>query len=241
MKSQYSPALAQKDRLQPTDPHLVWGTKRDRLDERFRSRAVVVEYLISCWTQSDWSAVDVSGGAGRWLGTLSPHFRQFTHLDLSPDALSVARTDHTELPNVEFGIVDLLQPRKQGAEPSGRTWDAVFCLDTLLYRGDFVETALRNIRAFIRPGGIAIIDVPMQLRASISRRVKGRRYVGPERTFSPRSALALARDAGYICLATAYQYCELTASAHYRLVERELTDRVPWPSTWMYLVLRVAD
>jgi SAM-dependent methyltransferase len=241
MELQYSEALAQQNQLQPTDSHLVWGRRQDRLDERFRARSTIVEHLISCWTRSGWNAVDVSGGAGRWLCTLAPHFSQFTHMDLSPDALNLARADHHEFSHVEFEIVDLLQPRKQGADLSGRTWDAAFCLDTLLYRGDFVETVLRNIRTFVRPGGIIIIDVPLRLRASISRWVKGQRYVGPRRTFSPRSALLLAKDAGYVCLATAYQYRELTPSTHHILVERELTSWVPWPGTWMYLVLRVAE
>jgi len=237
-----SPAMEQpKQPFQPTDPHLVWGRKRERLDRRFQARAAVVEHLISRWTKPDWSAVDVSGGAGRWLSTLAPRFSKVTHLDLSPDALHIARTEHPEFSRVEYGIVDLLKPREPGAFPSGRTWDAVFCLDTLLYRGDFVETALKNIRGFVSPRGIAIIDVPTQFRASISRRVKGQRYRGPERKFSPRAAQALAREAGYVCLATAYQYAELSAPTHQLLVERGLTGCLPWPSTWIYLVLRATD
>ena len=233
--------MTPKDPFQPTDPHLVWGRRQDRLDSRFQARAAIVEHLISRWTRPDWSAVDVSGGAGRWLGTLAPRFARFTHLDLSLDALHVARTEHPEFSHVEYSVVDLLKPRKPSAEASSETWDAVFCLDTLLYRGDFVETALRNIRAFMSPRGIAIIDVPTEFRASFSRRVKGRRYGGPERTFSPLAAHALAREAGYMCLATAYQYAELSASIHRLLCERGLTGWLPWPSTWMYLVLRVID
>ncbi len=186
MQSQHSSAVAQMHRFQPTDLQLVWGRRQDRDDKRFRARAAIVEHLIARWTNPEWNGVDVSGGAGRWLRTLAPHFGQFTHLDLSPNALNVARSDHTELANVEFELVDLLHPREPGNELFGRTWDVAFCLDTLLYRGDFVEIALRNIRRFIRPGGIAIIDVPMQFRASISRRVKGKHYGGPERTFSPQ-------------------------------------------------------
>jgi SAM-dependent methyltransferase len=241
MNFEYNPDAGKTNGLQPTSPQLVWGTRRDRLDYRFQARSAIVEHLVSRWAHPDWRAVDVSGGAGRWLSTLAPHFSHFTHLDLSPDALSVARADHAELSNVEYGIVDLLQSRKPGADMFGRVWDVAFCLDTLLYRGDFVEAALRNIRAFVRPSGIVIIDVPMQFRARISRQVKGGHYRGPERTFSPRAALGLARDNGYVCLATAYQYRELTASAHRLLVGRGLTAWVPWPSTWMYLVLRVTE
>jgi SAM-dependent methyltransferase len=221
-----------------TDPHLVWGRRQERLDRRFQSRASIVEHLISRWTKPDWSGVDVSGGAGRWLRTLAPRFPQFTHLDLSPDALQVARTEHPEFSHVEYCTVDLLKPRERGAE---RTWDVVFCFDTLLYRGAFVETALRNIRTFISPRGVAIIDMPTEFRASISRFVKGQRYGGPERTFSPHEAHALVGKVGYLCLSTAYQYRELSAATHRLLLERGLTGWVPWPSTWMYLVLRVTD
>jgi SAM-dependent methyltransferase len=225
---------------QPTDPQLIWGRRQDRLDQRFRTRAAVVESLISSWTKPDWSAVDVSGGAGRWLSTLAPKFRQFTHLDLSARALSVAQADHPELPRVEFGIADLLKP-KEGGEFRDRTWDVAFCFDTLLYRGSFAESALQNIRHYVRPGGIVIIDVPLQLRASISRLIKGRRYGGPERTLSVNAALSLVRGAGYECLATACQYRELPPSIHRFLAEKKLTNWIPWPGTWMYLVLRVSN
>jgi SAM-dependent methyltransferase len=161
---------------------------------------------MSRWTKSDWSGVDVSGGAGRWLSTLAPHFSQFTHLDLSPEALRVAQTENPEFSHVEYGIVDILQPRELGVGLSAKTWDTVFCLDTLLYRGNFVETALRNIRPFISPRGIAIIDLPTRFRASVSRLIKGRRYGGPERTFSPREVHVLDRQAGYVSIETASQY-----------------------------------
>jgi ubiquinone/menaquinone biosynthesis C-methylase UbiE len=225
-------------RMQPTDPHMVWGRRSERLDRRFVTRSLVVERLISQWTKPDQNGVDVSGGAGRWLTTLAPHFRQFTHLDFSADALQTARLDHPEFQHVEFGGIDLLQPKAQQPTLSGRSWHAAFCLDTLLYRGTFVETALQNIRSYLLPGGVAIIDVPMQLRSSISRKVKGAGYNGPERTFSPQQALSMVGNAGYECLATAYQYRELPAEAHRFLVRRDLTRMVPWPATWMCLVLR---
>jgi SAM-dependent methyltransferase len=236
-----SQAMMLKEPFQPTDPNLVWGRKQDRFDKQFHARAAIVEHLISSWTKPDWSGVDVSGGAGRWLGTLAPRFSRFTHLDLSPDALRVARTDHPEFPHVDYDQVNLLMPKALGADRSKRTWDAVFCLDTLLYRGDFVETVLTNIRAFISPRGLAIVDMPSQFRGSISRRVKGQRYQGPERKFSPEAAHALVREAGYQCLATEYHYAELPAPAQGFLVERGLTGWLPWPSTWVYLVLRAME
>lgn len=239
--SMQTPISAPKGPLQPTDPHIIWGRRSDRRDRRFQARADIVEYLISRWTAPDWCGVDVSGGAGRWLSTLAPHFHHFTHLDLSPDALHVARNDHPELSHVEYAIVDLLRPAERGAGQREKLWDAVFCFDTLLYRGDFVENVFRNLRAFISPRGVAIIDMPMQFRASISQRVKGRSYRGPERKFSPAAALAMAREAGYTCLETAYHYSELSAPSHRALIRRGLTGWVPWPSTWMYLVLRAAD
>ena len=223
---------------QPTDVHLVWGKPQDRTDRRFKARAAVVEQLMSKWTKPDWTGVDVSGGAGRWLSTLAPRFSRFTHLDLSPDALDVARAEHPDLVNVEYGRVDLLNPV---FDRPARTWDAAFCLDTLLYRGDFVEMVLGNIRSFVRPGGIFLVDVPSQFRASISKQIKGSRYGGPERKFSPRAAYALAHNSGYEILDTAYHFSELTTPIHRHLAERGLTRLVPWPSTWMYLVLRVTD
>jgi hypothetical protein len=238
MNMQFNPPGERVSQMQPTDAHLVWGRRCDRLDRRFVTRSLVVEMLISKWTRPDWTGVDVSGGAGRWLSTLAPHFRQFSHLDFSADALNTAQRDHPEFRHVEFGRTDLLQPRAQQPAPSDRLWQTAFCLDTLLYRGAFVETALLNLRSYLVPGAVAIIDMPMQLRSSLSRRVKGARYSGPERTFSVQQALSMAGDAGYECLATAYQYRELPVVAHRFLAERDLTRLLPWPATWMCLVLR---
>ncbi|MBO0739306.1 MAG: class I SAM-dependent methyltransferase [Alphaproteobacteria bacterium] len=238
MEPAFTPSPGQNHPHQPTDPHLIWGLRSERVDRRFVTRALVVERLISRWTKPDWAAADVSGGAGRWLSTLAPHFRQFSHLDLSADALQAAQRDHPEFQHVEFGQIDLVQPQAQQPALSGRIWNAAFCLDTLLYRAPFVEIALRNIRSYLAPSGIAIIDMPMQFRSSISRRVKGARYRGPKRTFSPHHALSLVSAAGYECLATAYQYRELPTPLHRFLVEQDLTRLMPWPATWMCLVLR---
>jgi SAM-dependent methyltransferase len=223
---------------QPTDPHLVWGRKQERRDKRFQARAALVDELISCWTEPHWTAVDISGGAGRWLSTLAPRFRRFSHLDLSPEALRIAQSDHPEFPHVDYCLVDLLKPRARSADCLAQTWDVVFCLDTLLYRGAFVETVLSNLGSFMSPRGIAIIDVPTQFRASISQCLKGRRYGGPERKLWPKAARTLVTEAGYECLATAYHYAELGAPAHRVLAARGLTGWLPWPSTWMYLVIR---
>jgi SAM-dependent methyltransferase len=219
--------------IQPTDPHYVWGRRQDRLDRRFQGRAVIVDNLISRWTSPDWSAVDVSGGAG-WLSVLAPRFEQFSHLDLSPDALEAARAENPEYSHVEYGMLDLLKPTSF----PDRTWDVVFCLDTLLYSGDFVEVALHNIRSLITPRGVAIIDLPGRLRASISRVIKGSSYGGPPRTFSPNMAKELLTRTSYTCLDIVYYYRELTVGMQTKLVQRRLTGSLPYPSTWMYLVLR---
>jgi len=108
------------------------------------------------------------------------------------------------------------------------------------YRGDFVETVLKNIRAFMSPRGVAIVDVPMRCRAFIAQQIK-RRRTGPERTFSPRETRVLLRNSGYACLEAVYQYREMSPSMHHFLAIRRMDGWIPWPSTWMYLVLRRTD
>jgi hypothetical protein len=238
MNLHFQSATRAEPQMQPTDPSGMRTTQRT-------SRSAF-RYQIACRrdadiqmgkTRLDWCGR--FGGVGRWLSTLAPHFRQFSHLDFSADALHTARLDNPEFQHVEFGRIDLLQPKAQQPALSGRRlWNAAFCLDTLLYRGTFVETALRNIRFYLAPGGVTIIDMPMQLRSSLSRRIKGAGYNGPERTFSAQQALSMAGAAGYECFATAYQYRELPVAAHRFLAERDLTRLLPWPATWMCLVLR---
>lgn len=219
---------------QPTVVNYVWGRRQDRLDPRFEARSVVVEHLLRRWTTPASSAADVSGGAGRWLCTLAPAFERFTHLDLSPDALQVAKADHPEYGHVAYEIMDLLKP------PADRRFDAVFCLDTLLYGGGFVERCLDTIRRTIAPGGVAIMDVPMQFRASIAKRIKGPSHQGAPQTFKPQEFLGLLTAAGLAPVDTVYQYRELGPMAHKALLQRGLTRLLPWPSTWMVLAVRAA-
>ncbi len=193
----------------------------------------MVEHLLHKWTTPASSAADVSGGAGRWLCTLAPSFNSFTHLDLSPDALQVARDDHPEYAHVAYGLMDLLKP-----PPGGRRFDAVFCLDTLLYGGGFVERCLDTIRQTVAPGGVAIMDVPMQFRASIAKRIKGPSHQGAPRTFKPQEFLALLAAAGLARVDMVYQYRELGPEAHKALLRGGLTRLLPWPSTWMVLAVR---
>ncbi|MFC1459366.1 class I SAM-dependent methyltransferase [Microvirga arabica] len=227
---------------QPTPPHYIWGRKQEQRSKRFQTRASVVRHLIDRWTEPEMRAADVSGGAGRWLNTLAPKFEQFNHLDLSPDALEVARADHRELTNVNFGILDLVRNDASSLPnssflPAGQ-WEVVFCLDTLLYAGDFVETVLTNLHSWLSPGAIVILEIPTRLRAQVSRSIKRARYDGPERTFSPWEIRSLVNEHGYECLDVAYQFNELGRRVHQTLIARGLTGYVPWPSTWTYLVLR---
>lgn len=194
---------------------------------------MVVEHLLHKWTTPACSAADVSGGAGRWLCTLAPSFKSFAHLDLSPDALQVAKDDHPEYAHVAYDVMDLLAPT-----PDGRRFDAVFCLDTLLYGGGFVERCLDTVRQTLAPGGVAIMDVPMQVRATIAKRIKGPSHQGAPMTFRPRAFFELLAAAGLVPVEVVYQYRELGPAAHKALLQRGLTRLLPWPSTWMVLAVR---
>jgi SAM-dependent methyltransferase len=221
---------------QPTDPNLVWERRSNARGRKFEARAVIVQQLISRWTEPDFEAVDVSGGPGRWLDTLAPHFKRFSHLDLSSAAIEVARREHPHLCNVDYGLLDLLHPEQPMQTIGQQTWDVAFCLDTLLYRGVFVEAAVATIHKILRPGGVAIFDFPTAFRASISRTIKGPLYKGPERTFSPQEARDIVSDAGFTVVDCAYHFAELTGAMH-AMIGSSNTRLAPLPSTWTYLVL----
>ena len=106
-------------------------------------------------------------------------------VSLRPDALNVARMDHAEFSHIEFGIGDLLRPRDIRSGLFGRTWDEALRLDTLLYRGDFVERVSQNIRTLVRPGGIVIIDVPRQFRLRLRVTSRGGATTGQSGRFCP--------------------------------------------------------
>lgn len=220
---------------QPTSQTLVWGRREDAAHSKFRARSAVIESLIARWATPGGIGGDISGGAGRWLTLLAPHFSQFWHLDLSRDALEVARRDHPEFTQVRYESLNLLDPPKTPPFPA---LDTLFCLDTLLYRDGFVETVLGNLRAWLKPQGVAILEFPMRFRSRLAAKLKGARYNGPQRTFTPEEARRLAQSKGFEILDTAYQYRELPEPVQRALSRLGLTAWLPIPSTWMCLVVR---
>lgn len=220
----------------PTDIQLVWGTRAQSLSSRFQARVAVIESLLSRWTKPSQTAIDVSGGAGRWLPTLAPRFRKFWHMDLSRPALAFAQQENPTLTHVEYGCLDLMTGECDPARQE--TPDVLFCLDTLLYEGAFVETAVRNFHRLLGPQSIAILEVPSKLRWQVSRRVKGKRYNGPTRAFSAGELRRLLGTLGYECLEMAFQYSEIPPGVHRTLSRVGLTRLVPIPSTWAYVVIR---
>ncbi len=220
----------------PTSDNLVWGTRQQSLSPRFRARVAVIESLIARWTSPTQTAIDVSGGAGRWLPTLAPRFRQFWHMDFSRAALVAAKAENPSLTHVQYGFLDLMTGQSEPEKLA--SYDVLFCLDTLLYDGKFIETALTNFQSLMGPDSVAIIEFPSKLRWKISRAIKGTRYRGPSRAFSQTELMELLKQHGYECLELAFQYSELPPAIHRTLSRLKLTRVAPLPSTWAYVVIR---
>ena len=150
------------------------------------TRSIVVQRLISSWTRPDWAAVDVSGGAGRWIIALAPHF-------LLRISTSVTRWDTAQLDDPEFRACRIRPYRFccKRAPTVCSVWSGMerrfLPRHSAVSRCIRGETALRNIRSYLEPGGIAILDVQglaagSKVRAMAGRNacsLPGRRYRRP--------------------------------------------------------------
>jgi SAM-dependent methyltransferase len=134
------------------------------------------------------SALDVGGGCGGWLRDLRAArpgwFPRLALGDSAPQALRYAAG--VVGPDVELRQIDLRRL------PWRDEWDAVFLLDTLEHIKDDAA-ALAELRAAVKPGGVAFVTTP----ALESFRTWNDELVHHHRRYSVADYRRLAKETGW--------------------------------------------
>ncbi|MHB8772544.1 MAG: methyltransferase domain-containing protein [Syntrophales bacterium] len=216
----------------PTDIRLVWGTL-EQITPSFHDRVRIVQEFLRDIPHQTSVGADIAGGAGRWLPHLSISFEWFIHMDISREALRHAHHAHPSLNNILYVQNDLYADRQTIKDA-----DVVFCLDTLLYSGEFVDRALAGIGRVLKPGGLLIADLPSLYHHRIADLIKWRRRAGVNRCFTVREARELLRSKGFGIEKESHFFQELPANINEWINRHSCPDLVNNLSTWFYFAAR---
>lgn len=109
--------------------------------------------------RASWSVLDVGCGAGLFTREIARRYpnAQAVGIDVDGDAVAAAMACSADVPNVRFMVHDVRQPLTNAGD-----FDAAVMWLVLPYLPDR-RTALANLAAVLRPGGVALLgNVPDQ-------------------------------------------------------------------------------
>ncbi|QXJ23759.1 methyltransferase domain-containing protein [Actinomadura graeca] len=144
-------------------------------------RAVLSEELLRFSSPGD--AVDIGAGAGGNSRELVAHGWQATAIDLSPDAVALARAQGVEAYEGDARYLPL---------PPSR-FDLALALDVLEHIEDDARAA-EEIARVLRPGGTLLLSVPSDMSLWSAHDVS----LGRVRRYSPRALIDLLEGAGLL-------------------------------------------
>jgi hypothetical protein len=215
----------------PTNPNLVWGT-RQQINRSFHKRVSVVQYLIKCLSGRCYIGADISGGAGRWLPYLAIYCDQFLHMDISREALEVACSTHKTNTNVIYVQNDLLADQQMVGKVN-----VAFCLDTLLYGGDFIDRALSSCSKILSDNGVLIVEFTSKYHIKISKVVKMNKKDAVERSVTIQEARNILRYHGFGILKEMYLFKEIPLLVNSMVNNLILPGSIINMSTWFYFIV----
>lgn len=226
------PPFVTENMSNPTDIKLVWGTF-EQITPSFYKRVKIVEEIIKGIPDETSVGADISGGAGRWLPHLSIYFDSFIHMDISREALNIANSTNPNLNNVLYVQNDLYSHRQ-----AIKNVDIAFCLDTLLYSGNFVDRALVGISDILKSGGILIADFPSRYHNNIANLIKLRHPDGVNRRFGVQEVRDLFYSNGFSIEKEVFFFQELPSKLNAMMSRFSFADLVNNLSTWFYFLAR---
>jgi SAM-dependent methyltransferase len=215
----------------PTALNYVWSPPTDRV---FYDRLKIVQYLIHSLPEKRCIGAEISGGAGRWLPHLSLHFEQYIHMDLSRDALKAACVAHRELNNNVWYVQNDLMATHQMV----KNVDVAFCLDALMYHGDFVDNTLRSCSKILNSNGVLVLEFGSKYHHILGTYFKLKRKESMRRAFTIREARDILHEHGFDIMKEMYLFKELPFKCTLVLNRLELPDYIINMGTWFYLVVR---
>lgn len=175
----------------PTNPDLIWGTER-QVNTGFRKRIEAVRNIVLSTGVQAGIGADLSGGAGRWLSGLAPLFEIFFHMDISKKALHYACSKHESYSNIVYLQNDLLRE-----DQKIKNVDCAFCLDTLLYSGNFVNVALEAAKKTLSTRGILIVELCSKYHNELGRMIKFRKRNAVDQNYTIQQARKILCEHGF--------------------------------------------
>ena len=125
------------------------AAERARWLSKNRYYAEQIERLIGSLVLQGASVLEVGSGAGDLLASLRPH--RGIGIDVSPAMVELAQERHQARSELSFSVADV----EHDPLPEG-PFDVIVLSDTMGLLED-IETALRRLRALLRPGGRIVV------------------------------------------------------------------------------------
>ena len=107
--------------------------------------------------------LDYGCGDGTFIAMIHTAFRETMGCDVDPGQIGECRARLGHLPGVRFEAVDRASP------PAPASWDVITCMEVLEH---CVEPERRRvldeIAALVKPGGLVVISVPIEIGPSVA-------------------------------------------------------------------------
>ena len=135
--------------------------------------------------------LDYGCGDGTFAAMVHADFRETAGWDVAPGQIAECRTRLGHLPGVRFDVVN-------PALPADSSWDVVTCMEVLEHCvEDERRRVLDRLASLVRPGGLVVISVPIEIGLSVAakqliRALAGLRNLGDYRhreRYAPKEML----------------------------------------------------
>ena len=107
--------------------------------------------------------LDYGCGDGTFVAMIHGDFRETTGVDVDPGQIAECQSRLGHLPGVQFKLAS------EAAGGDGGRWDVVTCMEVLEHCvEDERRRVLDELSALVRPGGLVVISVPIEIGPSVA-------------------------------------------------------------------------
>jgi 2-polyprenyl-3-methyl-5-hydroxy-6-metoxy-1,4-benzoquinol methylase len=125
-------------------------------DVLHHDKSGVIVSTIKGYRSKNKSVIDIGCAVGKWIPVLSPLFKKVIAVDISKKNIELAKKNCTNFKNVEYGRVDMTNPRLQVG-----SCDFAICINAIL-TGTLKKRIIffHSLAKCLKKGGWLILVVP---------------------------------------------------------------------------------